>query len=93
MVDKPPYTTNCDKREKMFKKIPIGKSNFKAVIEDEDYFVDKTLFIKEVIDCSSQTSLVLRPRRFGKTLNLSMLRYFFTNSESNANMCWQNPHR
>ena len=34
----------------MLKKLPIGKSNFKAVIEDGDYFVDKTLFIKEVID-------------------------------------------
>ena len=63
----------------MLKKLPIGKSNFKKVIEDGDYFVDKSLFIKEVIDSSSETSLVMRPRRFGKTLNLSMLRYFFGN--------------
>jgi hypothetical protein len=46
------------------------------------YFVDKSLFIKEIIDDGSKVILIPRPRRFGKTLNLSMLRYFFGKSEN-----------
>ena len=50
-------------------------------IKDEDYlFVDKSLLIKEFWDSDGQTILVPRPRRFGKTLNMSMLKYFFENS-------------
>lgn len=41
------------------------------------YFVDKTMFIKELLDLQGKVNLFIRPRRFGKTLNLSMLRYFF----------------
>ena len=66
------------------KRIPIGFSDFKAVIENDYYYVDKTLLIKEVLNYG-QVILVTRPRRFGKTLNLSMLKYFFERSEpSNA---------
>jgi len=59
------------------KKTAIGISDFNTVISENFYFVDKTLFIKDVID-GAQTLLYPRPRRFGKTLNLSMLNYFYT---------------
>jgi hypothetical protein len=59
------------------KKLPLGKSDFKQIIEEDYYYVDKSLFIKDVIDKGDTILLVPRPRRFGKTLNLSMLRYFY----------------
>jgi hypothetical protein len=59
------------------KKLPVGKSDFKQIIEENYYYVDKSLFIKEVIDKGDTILLVPRPRRFGKTLNLSMLKYFY----------------
>ena len=59
------------------KKLPIGKSDFKNIIEGNYCYVDKTLFIKEVIDKGDSILLIPRPRRFGKTLNLSMLKYFY----------------
>ncbi len=55
------------------KKLDLGNSDFKSIIENNNYFVDKSLLIKEVIDSQSQVLLLPRPRRFGKTLNLSML--------------------
>jgi hypothetical protein len=58
-------------------KLPVGLSDFKTVIEENYYYVDKSLLIKELIDQGDQVLLLPRPRRFGKTLNLSMLRYFF----------------
>ena len=59
------------------KKLPIGLSDFRTLIEENFYYVDKSLFIKEIIDTGSVSILFPRPRRFGKTLNLSMLRYFY----------------
>ena len=59
------------------KKIPIGYEDFKTFKEENLYLVDKTLMIQELLDAGAQTSLITRPRRFGKTLNLSMLRRFF----------------
>ena len=59
------------------KKLPIGYSDFKTVVGEGFTYVDKSLFIKDVIDDSAQVLLLPRPRRFGKTLNLSMLKYFF----------------
>ena len=61
----------------MKKKLPIGIEDFKEIIEKDCYYVDKTLFIKELLDNSSKVRLFTRPRRFGKTLALSMLRYYF----------------
>ncbi|MBF0202901.1 MAG: AAA family ATPase [Desulfamplus sp.] len=58
-------------------KPPVGYSDFKNLREQELYYVDKTLLIKKIWENSSQVLLFPRPRRFGKTLNLSMLRYFF----------------
>lgn len=59
------------------KRLKIGYSDFQQFIEENGYFIDKTLFIKEVIDSAYKIQLITRARRFGKTLNLSMLRYFF----------------
>ncbi len=59
------------------KKLPIGISDFKNIIEGDYYYVDKSLFIKEVIDSGDAILLLPRPRRFGKTLNISMLGYFY----------------
>ncbi|MCX6580171.1 MAG: AAA family ATPase [Candidatus Aminicenantes bacterium] len=59
------------------KKLPIGISDFKDIITGNYYYVDKTLFIKEIIDSGDKTLLIPRPRRFGKTLNLSMVKYFY----------------
>ncbi len=61
----------------MKKPLPIGVDNFKKMIADGYYYIDKTMFIKELVDLKGEVNLFTRPRRFGKTLNLSMLRYFF----------------
>lgn len=66
------------------KKLPIGISDFRKVIEEDFYYVDKSLFIKEIIDTSSESILLPRPRRFGKTLNLSMLRYFYEKTDEDT---------
>lgn len=63
----------------MFNKkgIGIGVDDFKKVIEKNCYFVDKSKFIEDILTDSADIKLFCRPRRFGKTLNMSMLRYFF----------------
>lgn len=61
----------------MKKALPVGIEDFKKIIDKKYYYIDKTLFIKELLDNGSGVSLFTRPRRFGKTLALSMLRYFF----------------
>ena len=61
----------------MKKPLPVGVDNFEDIIEEGYYYVDKTLFIKELLDLKGKVNLFTRPMRFGKTLNLSMLRYFF----------------
>ena len=58
------------------KALPIGVENFKKLIDKDYYYVDKTNFIKDVLN--AEVSLYTRPRRFGKTLNMSMLYYFFS---------------
>ncbi len=58
-------------------RIPLGLSDFKELRENDYYYVDKSLFIAEILNRSDKVLLIPRPRRFGKTLNLSMLRYFF----------------
>ncbi|MCP5047924.1 MAG: AAA family ATPase [bacterium] len=59
------------------KRLPVGVSDFKDMMTGNYCYVDKTLFIKEVIDKGDKILLIPRPRRFGKTLNLSMLKYFY----------------
>ena len=57
--------------------IGIGTSDFKKMRVNDYYYIDKTMYIKDIIDNKSEIALVTRPRRFGKTLNMSMLRYYF----------------
>lgn len=61
----------------MKKPLPIGVDNFEKIIKDGYYYVDKTMLIKELMDLKGEVNLFTRPRRFGKTLNISMFRYFF----------------
>ncbi len=63
------------------KAIPIGVENFKDIITSDYYYTDKTLLIRDLLDSGAKVSLFTRPRRFGKTLNMSMLRYFFEKTE------------
>ena len=60
-----------------FEGVGIGESDFKMLRMQNCYFIDKSMYIKDIIDNDSKVVLVTRPRRFGKTLNMSMLKYFF----------------
>ena len=67
------------------KPLPIGVEDFKRLVDNGYYFVDKTLMIKELLENKESVNLFTRPRRFGKTLNMSMLQRFFEATEnSNA---------
>lgn len=68
------------------KKIQVGSSDFKDIRDGNFLFVDKSIFIKELIDDGSNVVLIPRPRRFGKTLNMSMVKYFFDNKEDNRDL-------
>lgn len=70
----------------MKRNIPIGISNFKELIEGNYYFVDKTSVIKEFIQNSAQVILTPRPRRFGKTINMSIIKHFFDMNEENKHL-------
>ena len=59
------------------KRLPIGISDFKRIIEESYYYVDKTGLISSILKDGANVNLFTRPRRFGKTLNMSMIRYFF----------------
>lgn len=65
------------------KKLPIGISDYKLLVSEDYYYVDKTDFIRQIVEEGSLITLLPRPRRFGKTLNLSTLRYFFEKTEGN----------
>ena len=58
-------------------KLPIGIDGFEKIRTNDFYYADKTLFIKEVLQNWGEVNLFTRPRRFGKTLNMSMLKSFF----------------
>jgi hypothetical protein len=68
------------------KRLPIGISDFKELIENNYYFVDTSNLITDIFNEASKISLITRPRRFGKTLNISMLRYFFDNRLSSLEL-------
>ncbi len=74
------------------KKISIGVSDFKELIENDYYYIDKTKFIKEAYESGIKVSLITRPRRFGKTLNLSTLRYFFEKTPEDNSHIFTNTH-
>lgn len=75
-------------REEKKKPLPIGISDFKTATR-EYYYVDKTLLIRDFLDTKPMVSLFTRPRRFGKTLNMDMLRTFFEKSESDTSVYFQ----
>ncbi|MDR1815007.1 MAG: ATP-binding protein [Tannerella sp.] len=62
------------------KGIAIGESDFDALIREDCYYVDKSLFIKDVLESKAKITLITRPRRFGKTLNMNMLKSFLENN-------------
>ncbi|HCE31562.1 AAA family ATPase [Fusobacterium sp.] len=70
------------------KKIPIGVENFKEIINNNYYYVDKTKFIEKILNDGSKIKLFTRPRRFGKTLNMSTIKHFFDikNNEENRKL-------
>ncbi|MBQ5695980.1 MAG: AAA family ATPase [Clostridium sp.] len=74
----------------MVKKIALGESDFRSIIENNEYFVDKSLLIKEIFEDSSRIILIPRPRRFGKTLNLSMIRYFVERCDEDRRYLFNN---
>jgi len=77
--------------------IPIGVDDYKKLIDNENFYVDKTLLIKEFWQKGTEVTLIPRPRRFGKTLNLSMLKYFFEKTDQDTSYLfektniWQDP--
>jgi len=73
-----------------FKPIPIGVENFKRIIDCEYYYVDKTLMIKDILDNKSMVNLYTRPRRFGKTLNMSMIQYYYEKTDKDNSYLFDN---
>ena len=69
----------------MKKSMPIGISDFKKIIKENYYYFDKTNLIEKILTDNSEVKLFTRPRRFGKTLNMSMLKYFFDIKEKDEN--------
>ena len=67
------------------KAIPVGIEDFKELIQEGYYYIDKTLLIDEMLMNKSKVTLFTRPRRFGKTLNMSMLKYFFDVKDKEEN--------
>ncbi|MBS0622709.1 MAG: AAA family ATPase [Verrucomicrobia bacterium] len=80
----------------MKKRLPIGISDFKELMDGGYAYIDKSLLIAEIIEEGTKVALIPRPRRFGKTLNLSMLRYFFEKRDEDTSylfedlQIWQN---
>ncbi|MBA2307149.1 AAA family ATPase [Candidatus Dependentiae bacterium] len=79
-------------------KLPLGISDYKKIVEGNYYYIDKTLLIEELDQTSGLVLFIPRPRRFGKTLNLSMLRYFFEKNKTSTQylfentLIWKKPH-
>ena len=71
------------------KKIGIGTSDFKKLRIKDYYYIDKTMYIKDILDNKSEIVLVTRPRRFGKTLNMSMLKYYFDCTKKDSKELFQ----
>ena len=62
----------------MAKVVGIGKQRFDKIVENDCFYIDKTMFIKEWWENQDDVTLITRPRRFGKTLNMDMLKCFFS---------------
>lgn len=71
----------------MAKTIGIGHQNYEQLITEDIFYIDKTMFIKEWWENKDAVTLITRPRRFGKTLNLSMLENFFPSNMQTGQIC------
>jgi hypothetical protein len=71
-------------------KLPVGISDFSKLIKGLYQFADKTLFLKEIMEDGSEVILITRPRRFGKTLNLSMLYHFLQQNDKQDESLFEN---
>ena len=69
--------------------IGIGTSDFKKMRVNDYYYIDKTIYIKDILDNKSEIILITRPRRFGKTLNMSMLKYYFDCTQKDSKNLFQ----
>ena len=76
-----------EKGHKMAKTVGIGNQDFEKIRVDHIFYVDKTMFIKEWWESMDSVTLITRPRRFGKTLNMSMLEKFFSVSYADREIC------
>ena len=74
----------------MARTVGIGEQDFAKIITEDMFYIDKTRFIKEWWESQDSVTLITRPRRFGKTLNLNMLNYFFSNKYQNRNDLFEN---
>lgn len=74
----------------MKKSLMIGTSDFKKIINNNGYYIDKSIFIKDIIEYNKEVLLLARPRRFGKTLNMTMLKYFFESGKENNRYLFEN---
>lgn len=72
------------------REVSIGNQSFETIISNDYFYIDKTFFIKEWWDSGDVVTLIDRPRRFGKTLNMSMLDYFFSNRHENSGVLFEN---
>ena len=88
-IDKRVKSGNYKKTSTEKKALPIGISDYVRA-QSEYYYVDKTLLIKEFLDKRPLVSLFTRPRRFGKTLNMDMLRVFFEISKEDTSVYFKN---
>ena len=70
----------------MKKRILTGEESFEKIIEGNYFYIDKTYFIKELLENMGTVTLITRPRRFGKTLNMDMLRRFFDVSKDSKSL-------
>ena len=66
--------------------MPIGKSDFAKVRTAGDYYIDKTMLIEQITSSGAEVTLFTRPRRFGKSLNMSMLQHFFDIRENSKEL-------
>lgn len=72
-----------------WKPLPVGIDDFEKIVTGDYFYVDKTLFIKDLLDMKGEVNLFTRPRRFGKILNMSMLRYFFEENPEKVSRIFQ----
>jgi hypothetical protein len=68
--------------EYKFKALPIGVDSFEKLVTRGYYFIDKTMFIRELLEKKTSVNLFIRPSQFGKTMNMSMLQYFFEDARN-----------